>query len=881
MGPRRLGWNRLVAGALVTIAMLAGAQPASADWNPAPIALPLIGTTGAGSPYPSRITPAPPGGPSQVSPILVTLHNVTHPCPEELVVLLVHDGTGYVLMSNAGGCQPFEGTSVSFGLGFAPLPDNPVGSPLGAAINIGVSVYGAAPVLPAPAPPGPYAAFPAAHTLGGNWDLYVFDRASSNRGVIAAGWSMHYNSKLFASLGGPIALPDATALPPIEFNLSASPAARVHGVDLVLLLSHTFPDDLEMVLQSPSGRTAIVMNDAGGGTDLFSNSLTFTDLAAALPPDNTALTTGSYRPGASYNTLTITTPPGPHGTSFGVFENEPVAGIWRLWIKDDAGPDVGTLHAAELGIRTDFSPPLLSIDSPTSAATLTSTQMFLTVGGEIEDLIGSWAVRWRNVVDGAYYASGAMRLNPPPSDVFEDSVPLRRGVNVITVTGKNTVGDEVTDTLTVTVPEFAYYLSEGATGSFFDTSIDVLNMGGTAPFQMTYLPESGPPVSHTVSPTVPVVRVDPEVYVPGGGFSTVVKAPFPMAVERNMFWDATKYGGHGGTAVDGASTRWLFAEGAQGFFDTYILLANDNASAVTATVRFLRESGGPVVLTPSLPAHSRTTIWAGSVPGVPGTSFGLDVTATAPIIAERAMYFPSGAARPFEGGTGTAGVTRPSTRWFLAEGATGSFFQSYILVSNPDPLEATVTFTYLLPSGATLTRSRTVAANARLTVDVEGVDPLLANTAVSTTVTSTRPIVVERAMYWPDFSVGWQDAHASFGVTEPGLLWGIGGGRVGGPESFETYLLLANPNPVPAEVIVIFVRMDGTGAPRSYTLPPTSRQSIAVGADVPEVGAGDFGAVIAVQNYQPIVVEKAMYWNSGGTVWAAGSGITGSRLPRP
>ena len=89
MGPRRLGWNRLVAGALVTMAMLASAQPASADWNPAPIALPLIGTTGAGSPYPSRITPAPPGGPSQVSPILVTLHNVTHPCPEELVVLLV------------------------------------------------------------------------------------------------------------------------------------------------------------------------------------------------------------------------------------------------------------------------------------------------------------------------------------------------------------------------------------------------------------------------------------------------------------------------------------------------------------------------------------------------------------------------------------------------------------------------------------------------------------------------------------------------------------------------------------------------------------------------------------------------------------------------
>ena len=90
-------------------------------------------------------------------------------------------------------------------------------------------------------------------------------------------------------------------------------------------------------------------------------------------------------------------------------------------------------------------------------------------------------------------------------------------------------------------------------------------------------------------------------------------------------------------------------------------------------------------------------------------------------------------------------------------------------------------------------------------------------------------------MYWPDISLGWQEAHDSFGVTEPGLLWAIGGGRVGGAESFETYLLLANPNPVPAEVDVVFVRMDETAAVRPYVLPPTSRRNIAVSAEVPEM----------------------------------------------
>ena len=127
MGPRRLGWNRLVAGVLVTIAMLASAQPASADWNAAPIAVPLLGSTGAGSPYPSRITLAPPGGPTRASPMQVTLHNVTPSAvPRILVVLLVHDGTGYLLMANAGGCRALQGTSITFtSSGGAALPDNP------------------------------------------------------------------------------------------------------------------------------------------------------------------------------------------------------------------------------------------------------------------------------------------------------------------------------------------------------------------------------------------------------------------------------------------------------------------------------------------------------------------------------------------------------------------------------------------------------------------------------------------------------------------------------------------------------------------------------------------------------------------------------------
>ena len=65
------------------------------------------------------------------------------------------------------------------------------------------------------------------------------------------------------------------------------------------------------------------------------------------------------------------------------------------------------------------------------------------------------------------------------------------------------------------------------------------------------------------------------------------------------------------------------------------------------------------------------------------------ITATAPIVAERAMYFTQGGV-PFAAGHESAGVTAPALEWFLAEGATGSFFDLFVLLANPNPSAATV-----------------------------------------------------------------------------------------------------------------------------------------------------------------------------------------------
>jgi hypothetical protein len=75
----------------------------------------------------------------------------------------------------------------------------------------------------------------------------------------------------------------------------------------------------------------------------------------------------------------------------------------------------------------------------------------------------------------------------------------------------------------------------------------------------------------------------------------------------------------------------------------------------------------------------------------------------------------------------------------------------------------------------------------------------------------------------------------------------------------------------------VFMR-PGESAALRYTLRPTSRLNVRPNDAVPELGDQRFSGVITSTNFQPIVVEKAM-WNAGGVVWAAGTNVTETRMP--
>jgi len=254
------------------------------------------------------------------------------------------------------------------------------------------------------------------------------------------------------------------------------------------------------------------------------------------------------------------------------------------------------------------------------------------------------------------------------------------------------------------------------------------------------------------------------------------------------------------------------------------------------------------------------------------------VDSNIPIIAERSMYF--GTRRFWDGGHESAGVSAPATSWFLAEGATGPFFKTFILVGNPNPAPVNITMTFLTDTGQTVSRPFAIPASGRLTVNIETQDPSLANVAVSTTVTSDQPVVAERAMYWPGPPSEWYEAHNSFGATAVGTRWALAEGRVGLDHAFQTYILLANPSTTSdAEVRITFLRENGAPVVRTFTVHPTTRFNVHVNSVAPELANEAFGALVEVTSGAGISVERALYSDALGETWAAGTNALAVRLP--
>ena len=433
------------------------------------------------------------------------------------------------------------------------------------------------------------------------------------------------------------------------------------------------------------------------------------------------------------------------------------------------------------------------------------------------------------------------------------------------------------------------YFAEGSTGPFFDARFALFNASPSAAARtlMRFLRSDGTVVSKVLT-LAPLTRdtVDPETLagLENAAFATIVEADGVVVVDRTMQWDAAHYGSHAETGAPSPSTVWYFAEGAtHSGFELYYLLVNPGEIDASVSITYLLPSAPSIVRDYVVPAHSRVNVWVDrETPLLAATDVSARVTSTQPIVAERAMYLDA-QGRMFGAGHDSAGITAASTRWFLAEGATGSFFDLFVLIANPGDTDASITATYLLPGGATLERQYVVPARSRYTVFVDDEDPRLASTDVSTIVTSTNdvPVVVERAMWWPGGQ--WTEAHNSPGITETGTRWALAEGEEGGQFDTATYILLANTSPRPGVAEVTVFVQGGGSYTRSWDLAANSRTTIRARDAFPLTADRRFAALVESRGADPVelAVERAMYSTAGSSPWAAGTDALGTRLPPP
>lgn len=439
------------------------------------------------------------------------------------------------------------------------------------------------------------------------------------------------------------------------------------------------------------------------------------------------------------------------------------------------------------------------------------------------------------------------------------------------------------------------YLAEGASTPFFSTRLALLAEAGTTAI-LRFILSTGEIATLPMQFGASSQRqtFDSKNYFGPARveFATEIDASAPVVVDRTMTWDGTGYGSHAETAVPAPATTWYLAEGAtHSGFQLFYLLLNPNDIDVTVTVEYLLPApAGPVTRTYTVAAHRRANIWVNTEPGLGATDVSAILTGDNPIIVERAMYLDT-PGRTFAAGHESAAVTAAATNWFLAEGSSGSYFDTFVLIANPGVQPATCTVRFLLPSGTVLAQTRVIAAKSRDNLWVDAEDPALADTAFSTTVACDRGVIVERAMWWPGPTAAtWQEAHNSPGATASGTEWRLADGEQGGTASIETYILIANTSSFAGSALVTLTFENGGTASRTVALAANSRVNVAVGAPM---AAGGFGSQVANTRFattvvsQPaatggpvpqIVVERAMYANAGGVVWAAGSNALATRI---
>lgn len=144
--------------------------------------------------------------------------------------------------------------------------------------------------------------------------------------------------------GGPVIIPESGVGNPYPSTIAVSGQGYVTDVDVRLSrLTHSFSEDLDLLVVGPQGQSALILSDVAGG-DGLSRTLTFSDQAAG-PADPSV--SGTYQPtnadDGSADLFPSPAPFGPFGSALSGFNETDANGTWLLYVNDDDALDSGSI----------------------------------------------------------------------------------------------------------------------------------------------------------------------------------------------------------------------------------------------------------------------------------------------------------------------------------------------------------------------------------------------------------------------------------------------------------------------------------------------------------------------------------------------------------
>ena len=136
---------------------------------------------------------------------------------------------------------------------------------------------------------------------------------------------------------------------PYPSTINVSGFKRVTDVNVTIRsVTHTNPEDLDVLLVGPTGRKAIVWSDAGGTNAITGTTLTFDDQAQVFLPDSGQIAAQKYMP-SNYEVGVDTWPGVTQNDNrlLSTFDGTNPTGEWKLYVYDDTQqPDTGDRNGA-------------------------------------------------------------------------------------------------------------------------------------------------------------------------------------------------------------------------------------------------------------------------------------------------------------------------------------------------------------------------------------------------------------------------------------------------------------------------------------------------------------------------------------------------------